>query len=73
MSEVSINLTNSTPDFIAKELRRVANQFDPWGPVRAAFLWGFIGAATVAAMNLADLWVCVGACHENAPAPPEKD
>ncbi|SDF92182.1 hypothetical protein [Alloyangia pacifica] len=66
MADCQFNITNSDASFIAKQLRKTANQFDPWAKVREAAMWVFIGAAVVASMDYADIWVCVGSCAQNS-------
>lgn len=62
MADCNFKVTNRPPKFIASELRKTAQAFDPFATVRAAAFWFFIGAATVAAMDYGDVWLCAGQC-----------
>lgn len=66
MADFTMNLTDCDEAFIAEQLRRQLAIYDR-NPLRtwrwcSGFLWG---AVLVAAMNYADIWICVGACNGN--------
>ena len=63
MADCNFKITNSSPKFIASELRKTAQGFDPLATVRAAAFWFLVGAATVATMDYGDVWLCVGQCN----------
>lgn len=61
MANCNIELTDCTPKFIARQLRKHADQFD--GGQRWKLVLAFIaGMITLAAMDYGDVWLCVGDC-----------
>lgn len=74
MADFSMNLKDCDEAFIADQLRRQIAVYDR-NPLRTWRWWsGFLwGALLVAAMNYGDIWLCVGACQENAADQIEKD
>lgn len=63
MADCKIDIKNSTPKFIATELRKTADKFDPWTPVLSSLFWIFVGMSIIATMDYGDLWFCVGQCQ----------
>lgn len=63
MADAKVEITNSDPKFIARELRKMADGFDPWPPVRSALCAFFFGVVLIASMDYGDLWICVGQCN----------
>lgn len=70
MSNCKVDLTDCDDKIIAQTLRKNADRFDPWHRARFAAIFFLLGAATVAAMDYGDLWICVGDCNGKLPEPP---
>ena len=66
MPNCNVKIENSSPKFIAAELRKAATRFDPFGSVRSAAFWFVFGGVIVAAMDYGDVWICVGQCNAAA-------
>lgn len=62
MSNCQIDITNRDDTFIANELRRSANQFDPWGSIRPQLIAFIFGCIFIAILDYGDVWICVGQC-----------
>lgn len=61
MADCKIDITNSDPKWIARQLRKCADQHD--GGQRWKLVLAFIaGMITLAAMDYGDVWLCVGDC-----------
>lgn len=59
MATKHIHLTDKQ---LAKAARKIANSIDPLTPIRHAIIAAIYGAIVVAAMDYADVWICVGQC-----------
>lgn len=61
MANCKIDLTDSDPKWIARQLRKQADHFD--GGQRWKLALAFIaGMITLASMDYGDVWLCVGDC-----------
>lgn len=58
-----ISLTASDPKWIAAQLRKTADQFDPMRPIMGRVFAFMLGAICIAAMDYGDVWICVGQCN----------
>lgn len=66
MASCKVELTNTTNDVIARELRRHANAYSIRQPILSAITWAFLGASVVAALDYGDVHICVGSCQDVA-------
>lgn len=64
MANCEVNITNSDPKVIAKELRTLTRFYDPSGEMLRRVSTFLLGAACVAAMDYGDVWICVGSCNQ---------